>query len=181
MSLKAYCIAAALSIGTYVSAETPSGTDVRAIEQIEASLRDALFSGDADAILSTTSPAVMDQMAQTLGISSDEMRQSVVESMQSGLHTYQTVDYDLDADAARADSTITGRRYALVPARSVISFNDGRIMQAESTILIFMDGENWYWNRIDTLEGLGFVQAAYPDLGGLTQTTTNVTELDTLP
>lgn len=126
-----------------------------------------ISSGNMAGTLDVMPPALLQQMATQVGVSTDQLKEMVATQAAQAMEQVKIEETTYDLDTAQKATSSAGRDYALIPTRTVMQMGSDRV-EATGTTLALEDGGKWYLLRLDSPEHLAMIGQLYPDLAGLT-------------
>jgi hypothetical protein len=130
-------------------------------------LYERAFASDGfDHILSVLPPPFLPAMATMAGVEVDTLRQSLVAEMAGILDEVQVVDFGMDLDDATTGTLAGGQPYAVIPTWVRMKLDGLQYLGASPTLAI-LDGDDWYFVRIEGEAERSFAAAIYPDIAAI--------------
>jgi hypothetical protein len=112
------------------------------------------------------SPRLMEAMAQSAGITADQLRKAVVEASRQTMALVTIHSFGLDMPTARYLELPNGTPYALIPTKTVMEAGGVKVEQSSDTLGL-LDGGKWYLIRVADVEQAGILVKVYPEFSGI--------------
>lgn len=132
------------------------------------SFEQAFEQGDIDAVFTVIPPGILATTAETYDITEAQVLTAMKQALAGMMQTASIEEYRIDLAAATVGETSTGRAYVLIPTTAYVR-RDGQAdaQRSDTVTLAFQDGDAWYLVRIDDVQQVGVLKAAYPDFEGV--------------
>jgi hypothetical protein len=138
------------------------------VDKLVADFSAAWTAQDYDKMLALSMPEpLLDEIMNQFGVDAAENRDKVAGEikalMQQALSQAKVVRAEMDAKAAKIETTSTGRKYAVVP--SVVEVDvSGTHAKATGSYLAFEDGGRWYLLDPSSDDTIATIKKVFPDL-----------------
>ena len=138
------------------------------VDKLVAEFSAAWTAQDYDKMLALSMPEpLLDEIMRQFGVDAAENRDKVAGEikalMQQALSQAKVVRAEMDAKAAKIETTSTGRKYAVVP--SVVEVDvSGTRAKATGSYLAFEDGGRWYLLDPSSDDTIATIKKVFPDL-----------------
>lgn len=158
-------IAAALSLAFAAPSTAQSDADRAAVAVLVNEFETAFRQNDMVGVMDFTPPGVWSNLADTLGVSVDDLRE-VTEIQMTQMMAQVTVEqFGMDVAAANGGVTQTGRPYFLIPSEMTMEvIETNQRIHARSDTLAFEDQGQWWLVRVQDANNRQMLVDAYPDL-----------------
>ena len=138
------------------------------VDKLVAEFSAAWTAQDYDKMLALSMPEpLLDEIMRQFGVDAAENRDKVAGEikalMQQALSQAKVVRAEMDAKAAKIETTSTGRKYAVVP--SVVEVDvSGTRAKATGSYLAVEDGGRWYLLDPSSDDTIATIKKVFPDL-----------------
>lgn len=156
----------ALVIGLSVSAFAAELTDAQhaALQARIESFDAAMSASDMAEIMGVVPPKVLDKIATTYGVTTEQLVAATQEQFTEALKTVTFVSFGMDLEAATIGTLPSGAPYALIPTETVMDLGaNGGKMRATASTLGLLDGDTWYLVRTEDGQQVQVLKEVYPE------------------
>jgi hypothetical protein len=113
------------------------------------------------------SPALLDAMAKTYNVPSDQLKPAIIQQMQQAMQTVKVDSYSMDVDSADYEETADGTPYALLPSEVVMEIGGNKTKSTADTLAL-LDGGNWYLVNVGQKQQADILKSVYPSFADVT-------------
>lgn len=160
-------LALLLSFAAPLHAQTLDEQDRATIAQISTDFDTAFADGDIPAVIDAVPPAMFEYIADTNGMDVETLRNLLITQTEQMMDTVEINEFEMDVDSLEPGVTSSGRDYALVPTRTVLTVPDTGTLELTSQTLFLDDNGTWYLVRIDDPNQVAVLTEVYPDFAGI--------------
>lgn len=168
-------LAVVLATAFAVAAWAPSLAVARSLEAKEtAALTEtvdafnaAMSTQNFERVVQTIPPKVIGSLAVKAKVSSDQIREIVIDLMKSALATIKIESFGMDIKSAQFKELSTGAPYALIPTTTLMDAGEKGRFQQKSHTLGLLDEGKWYLVRVSEVAQLVILREVYPEFAGV--------------
>mgnify|MGYP001792734002 CR=1 FL=1 len=164
MALAICVLAFALVSGESVARDLSKGEEAALADRIE-SFGAAVRARDFDEVLAVMPPVMIDAVAQSTGMSADELRAAISQEMAELLKTRTLLNFSMSVENAEHRSLPDGTPYVLLPTRTVLEA-EGRKIETSNHTLALMQNGDWYLVRLENSAQVKSFTDAFPEFSG---------------
>lgn len=156
----------ALSLPSIVSARELTASEKTNLTDRVVSFTTAFQQSDFEEIGKAVPPKIIEAIAVKAGVSVDRLREAQRSAMQTTLAAAKIVEFSLDENNVEYKQTPDGTPYALIPTRTVIHVEQGKIETLSHTLGL-LDGPAWYLLRVGEMYQVSILRQVYPSFASI--------------
>lgn len=124
----------------------------------------AMEAGDMVQIMGVVPPKVLDKIATTYGVTTEQLVAATQEQFAEVMKTVTFVSFEMDLESATFFVLPSGTPYALIPTETVMDLGaNGGKMRATASTLGLLDGDTWYLVRTEDGQQVQMLKEIYPE------------------
>lgn len=160
-------IAAAIGFSSVAIAAELTDEETAALEETVAGFDEAMKSGDYETVVGIVPPAVIENIATSAGIASDDLIVAMVEQTTQAMAAITLISFGMDMENAEYLETEDGTPYVLIPTETVMDTGAGGKIKAASPTLALMDEGEWYLLSVSDPNQVTILKQVYPSFAAV--------------